>query len=414
MRDIDIKSRCRVNSNYERDTFVGLKCEDGDISIHFPIGYHVSEENKELRKDIMLLFSTLAANTEKRDSELLGPGRRFDEVEFPLQSYLFLIRDFVARGYYREQEVSYTASGTGKINWNRTIKSQKPYVQDTDVFYLDFVTKRNSIKENELITLIHEYCVYESFEKIGWLFTGVMPKKPRIAKREKIFRAVLKEKISHTFNDRNRVLFRHMLAVIDFEGDRDSDKNYRYGTYRFEYVWEKMIDKVFGIKNKEEYYPGTIWDVNGARHDNTPLRPDTIMVLENNVYILDAKYYKYGVTSKLSDLPDSESIGKQIIYGEYVTYEEKFKEKHGNDMKVYNAFLMPFDSVKNKDAGNREMIKIGEALSGWKDHLKNHSKDHLKEYQRIQGILVDTRTLMRINTSRDMKEIQKLAELIVS
>lgn len=57
----------------------------------------------------------------------------------------------------------------GKINWNRTIKTQKSYVQGTDVFYLDFVTKNDRVKENELITLIHEYCVYESFEQMGWL-----------------------------------------------------------------------------------------------------------------------------------------------------------------------------------------------------------------------------------------------------
>lgn len=404
MQEIDIKSKCRVNSNREMDTFVGLKCNNGDISINFPMGYHISEDDKELRKDILLLFTTLAANTERKDSELLGQGSNFDEVEFPLQSYMYLIKDFFARGYYREQEVSYKVAKTGKINWNRTIKTQRPYVQDTDVFYLDFVTKKNSIKENELITLIHEYCVYESFERIGWLFTKMMPKKPRIAKREKIFRSVLKEKIANTFNDRNRMLFRHMLAIVDFEGDKDSDKNYRYGTYRFEYVWEKMIDKVFGVENKSDYFPKTTWYLNGDRYDNASLEPDTIMVCESNVYILDAKYYKYGVTGKVWDLPESTSINKQITYGEYVANEEKFKKKHGANMKVYNAFLMPFDSLKSKYSDNPEMIKVGEAVSNWKDNSE--------EYQKIQGILVDVKTLMNINVRQEMKEIEKLAELI--
>ena len=89
--------------------------------------------------------------------------------------------------------------------------------------------------------------MYESFEQMGWLFTRIMPEKPRIIKQDRIFRSVLKEKLANTYNDKNRILFRHMLAIIDFEGDRNSDKTYRYGTYRFEYVWEKMIDKVFGI-----------------------------------------------------------------------------------------------------------------------------------------------------------------------
>ena len=107
MRKVDIRSKCRVNSNCEKDTFVGLRCSDGDISINFPIGYHISEDDNELRKDIMLLFTTLSANTKRKESDVLRQGNAFDEMEFPLQSYLYLIKDFFARGYYKEQEVSY-------------------------------------------------------------------------------------------------------------------------------------------------------------------------------------------------------------------------------------------------------------------------------------------------------------------
>ena len=106
----------------------------------------------------------------------------------------------------------------------------------------------------------------------------MMPKKPVIVKQERLFRSVLKDKIANTFNDKNRMLFRHMLAIIDFEGDKDSDKNYRYGTYHFEYIWEKMIDKVFGVENKADYFPKTTWCVNGSKYDNASLEPDTIML----------------------------------------------------------------------------------------------------------------------------------------
>ena len=147
MRKVDIRSKCRVNSNCEKDTFVGLRCSDGDISINFPIGYHISEDDNELRKDIMLLFTTLSANTKRKESDVLRQGNAFDEMEFPLQSYLYLIKDFFARGYYKEQEVSYKVAKKGKINWNRTIKTQKSYVQGTDVFYLDFVQRTIVLKK---------------------------------------------------------------------------------------------------------------------------------------------------------------------------------------------------------------------------------------------------------------------------
>ncbi|MCM1086661.1 MAG: LlaJI family restriction endonuclease [Muribaculaceae bacterium] len=404
MREIDIRSKCKINSNQERDTFVGIRWSDGDISIHFPIGYHISEDNKGLRKDIMLLFATLAEHTKKKESEIPGYGNSFDEVEFPMQSYLYIIKDFLARGYYRERKMYHKTAKSGKINWNKTIKMQKPYVQDKEVFYLDFVIKKNCIKENELITLIHEYCVYESFGWIGWLFTKEMPKKPQIAKKEKIFKVVLNKMISQTFQDKDRMLFRHMLAILDYEGNKNSDRNYRYGTYRFEYVWEKMIDKVFGIENKADYFPKTSWYLNGNEYHNASLEPDTVMLYGNNVYILDAKYYKYGVTGSARDLPESSSINKQITYGEYVTGEREFKKKHGNDMKVFNAFLMPFDSLKSQYPGHPGMLKVGEAVSNWKDNSE--------EYQRIQGILIDVRTLMNINVRQEIKEIEELAELI--
>ena len=45
-------------------------------------------------------------------------------------------------------------------------------------------------------------------------------------------------------------------------------------------IWEKMIDKVFGIENKADYFPKTTWYVNGSKYDNASLEPDTIMCME--------------------------------------------------------------------------------------------------------------------------------------
>ena len=52
------------------------------------------------------------------------------------------------------------------------------------------------------------------------------------------------------------------------------------------------------------------------------------------------------------------------------------------------------------------MLKVGEAVSNWKDNSE--------EYQKIQGILIDVKTLMSINIWQEMKEIEKLVELIES
>lgn len=406
MLDINIRNKCFVNIKDTDDNFVGIRCRDGDIKINFPMGFKISNNDDELRKDILLLINTLVVNTGKKESEFLGKIKRYEETQFPIQAHIEIIKDFYSNGYYKEHESLYTVSKKGKINWNRTIKTQKPYVQGTQIFYLDLVTKKNTVNEDNLITLIHEYCVYDSFRKIGWLFSKKMPKKPQIKFNKKLFITVVTEKLNSTFNDVSRKLFNNMLAIINGTGDLEAEVNYKYGTYRFEYVWEKMIDKVFGIENKSDYFPRTRWIFGEKNYNNASLEPDTIMVSDNNIYILDAKYYKFGITTIASHLPESTSINKQITYGEYIyeDNEKKFRLWHGEKMKVYNAFIMPFDSQDLKYKTADKICHIGEAVSNWKKGYK--------EYERIQGILIDTKFLMKKNIRQDERDIAQLSNII--
>lgn len=405
MVDLDIRSRCSVNTNFAEDVFVGIKCVNGDVAINFPLGFNISESNEELRKDILLLINTLSANTDKKESQILGQAKVFEETKFPIQSYIAIIRDYFERGYYKEREMQYAVSKRGKINWNRTIKTQKPYVQDNSAYYLNFVTKKNNINTDNMITLIHEYCVYDSFQKVGWLFPVKQLPRPKIKFNKKLFIAVIMDKLNNTYNDRSRRLFNDMLCVLKCMGDENAKINYKYGTYRFEYVWENIVDKVFGISNKEIYFPKTSWKVNGKNNENSALEPDTIMLFNNDVYVLDAKYYKYGYTGQVSHLPQSSSINKQITYGEYIDTNNIFKVIHGKNMRVYNAFIMPFNSENGRfvTTGNK-MLYIGEAESEWKTNEKT--------YEKIQGILIDTKYLMKININKDANLIKELSRII--
>ena len=172
--------RCRVNTNIENDVFVGIKKKDDYYEVNFPLGYHLESDEKTLRKDILSLMNVLARYTDKRESELLS-GLNDDALGIPVQAYLYLIKDFFERGYYKERETYYQTAKRGKINWSRTIKTQKPVMQDNEAYYLQFVVKKNTVNEDELITLVHKYCVYESFDKFGWLFTSFVPMRPKLS-----------------------------------------------------------------------------------------------------------------------------------------------------------------------------------------------------------------------------------------
>lgn len=410
MSNKSIVSRCKVNTNVDADTFVGIKAINGDLSVSFPLGYALSKNENDLRKDILLLLNVLSKNTDKRESEF----NTLDSshlVDFPIQSYLFVIADYYSRGYYKERETIYHQSLEGKINWSRTIQTQRAFIQDNDVYYLNFITKKHNINDDAIISLIHEYCVYESFLKIGWLFTSFLPNKPKldVSKRKKYYASLVKKKLSTTFDDRNKLLFKNLVSIINSLGDNGAANDFRYGTYRFEYVWEAMIDKAYGVKSKEKYFPRTRWQLQGGSHENAALEPDTIMVLGDTVYVLDAKYYKYGWSGAPSHLPESTSINKQITYGEYIADSEDFRKRNNLEKNpmVYNAFLMPYDSYGKAFHTERDIHYIGSAISEWK------SSDGTKPYEQVAGILLDVKSLMK-NHSHSTDRIIELAELIES
>ena len=402
--DTSLRDRCKVNTNVDTDTFVGIKATKDDISVSFPLGFRLDEDDRQLRKDILLLISVLSRNTDKRISEI-DKASNTAEPALPIYAYLYVISDYYSRGYYRETEAVDKIAKRGKINWGRTVKTQKAFVDNDEIYYLDFVIKKQNINENELITLIHEYCVNISFECLGWLFTSFKPEKPKLKWNRKLFTNVVKKKLGETFNDRNRQLFKNLLAIIENIGDNETPKDYQYGTNDFEYIWESMIDKAYGVQNKSDYYPLTRWQLDDGEHKNRYLRPDAIMLSRGSVYVLDAKYYKYGISGDAGDLPDSGDINKQITYGEYIAEAETFRNDHGNNPPVYNAFIMPYDSFGEEFHTEELTHYIGSAVSDWK------SSDGTKPYEKVMGILVDVKSLMK-DYAHDDKKIIELADLI--
>ncbi|SHJ11538.1 LlaJI family restriction endonuclease [Propionispora hippei] len=397
----DLRQRCRVSTNLEGDTFVGIKSEGDGISVCFPLGYRLPNDDKELRQDVVKLIMVLSKYANRKDQRLpVNQMKRPETVDFPIQAYMSIISDYMGNGYFTENEVRYKENRRGKISWTRTIKHQKALPQGNSFVYLDYIVKDTVSNDESLISLVHEYCVYESFQKLGWLYTATMPKEPRLRRFDKpMFSTIVFDKLGQTFNDKHKELFNSMLAMINYLGDKDVPQQFYFGTERFEYVWEKLIDFTFGVSDKDRYFPRTTWHLrDGGQKDNKALEPDTIMLSGKKIYVLDAKYYKYGVTGVPAHLPESTSINKQITYGEYIATE------FGEDITVYNAFLMPFDRTKERFVTALHMKNIGEGTADWKRSGK--------EYERVQGILIDVRTLMHNVVRKNHNEIILLCEEI--
>ena len=408
----ELSDICVYNAKLEGKGFVGLVFENGDFKVYFPLGYRSSDNDDELRTDILNLISVLGSFMEKEtSSEAPKAEKKIPETGFPIQAYLRIISDFFAHGYYRETETEYHKSLSGKINWRKTIKMVQPELVGDDLLFLNFITRKSLNNENELITQIHKYFVYEAFFKIGFLFCSFLPVKPQIKYNSQLFRSVINLKLSKTFSDRNMALFNDMKLIMDYLDSSDSSKkNYRYGTEEFEYVWESFVDHVYGVPNKADYYPHTEWHIGGRVFDDkdvdykkNALRPDTIMLVNDDVkkevFVLDSKYYKYGKSRNASALPGTDSIIKQVAYGKYVETNKEHPELRVDGDSIFNAFILPFDSQLGKSP---EVFGYAQTT-----YEKND-----KHYHKIYGVLLDVKDLMYHHSRRDDSKIAILAQTI--
>ena len=397
----DLSHRCSVVTNIGEDDFVGVKISNNNITVYFPLGFSIPSLDTEIRTEILNLLQVLKRFSKHEKGTKQQDNRsNAEDAIFPLTAYMDVIYDFIKCGYYIERERVYQVNGKGTIDWKKTIHTQRPLIHDDEAFYTSFVVRKSSPDSNRLITLIHQYCVYDSFAKLGWIFTDFMPEKPIIEFNRNLFATVVRDKLNNTNNDSKKKLFNAMLHII-YSLDANSDaQNFTYGTDSFEYIWERLIDNVFGIKNKMDYFPKTQWRnlKSGGAKDMSPLEPDTLMEYQGRFYVLDAKYYKYGITGINSHLPGSASINKQITYGEYV------EKKRGQRYNTYNAFIMPFNKDKNVFGLNGPVGCIGEAVGEWRENNL--------PYERIQGFLIDIKYLMHAYKHNHGIEVEKLANKI--
>lgn len=388
-----IREHCHVNQNGDGDRFVGVKADSNNAMIYFPMGYELPATDDELRRDIKNLFQVLATFTEKTDRVLeMDKFTAPQSVDFPIQAYLNVINYYLDHNgsYYTETETAYKVDKRGKTHWGRTIKTQTPMVQGKSLLYLNQVVRVSTPDMSRLITRIHRYCVYESFERIGWLYTTNSPEQPDITFDKNMFLSMLNEKLGSTNNDDDKKLFRSMIAMIEFRDNQTIDKQFYFGTDKFENVWERLIDKVFGVQNKNDYFPHGIWTERYGKKKGKPvsaLEPDTIMIYNGRYYILDAKYYRYGILPQYgsSFLPQSSDINKQITYGQFVK-----NQRTSNGTQVFNAFIMPYNRSSNLFGIKSLFGNVAEATGDW---IAN--PDNPEIYERVQGIVFDTRYLLK-------------------
>jgi hypothetical protein len=421
MPDVSINPKNHIGC--DGDVFVGMKFvskDDGkssSVEAIFPLGYrHSGKDNKgELKKELYALLCTIKRHSKNKDDNLNRTKTDTEKKEFPFDAYIAVIRDFMQYGYYIEREIKYKRSPLGKINWKRTIAQVRPIIQDDgSPIYTDFVIRQTTKKNDNLISLIHKWCVYEAFTTFGWLFTTFNPHESTLKigdDNKNYFISIIHDSLKSTFNDRNRTLFKAMIAMLRYGGVGGKEPFF-YGTTHFHTVWEGLIDTFYGIpkSEKRKFFPGAEWCFLGTNKPipASSIRPDTIMLPNGDageVFVLDAKYYYF--TEDEKHVPAASDINKQVEYGAYAAQKTK--------RTVYNAFLMPYDFKRDQQELKSSVKKYPYIYIGYARFVKEEMptekpKRELESYELVLGILIDAKWLMENIGKIDKKE---LADFII-
>lgn len=270
-------------------------------------------------------------------------------------------------------------NGNGVIDWNRTIDSHLPIIQEGQPIYTEFEARKAFRNDSDYITRLHRAVLTacsREFREAG--IDKLLALDELCLSDEKVEDFGDTETLSYRLEHERAIQFIDWkLLTIDLlerfllahESEVHRDEMQALGTTAFYKVWEDACKAAFGdALNKRlddlgftiegnwsadsqkkliEIIPRPQWerwlgDNFGKREDTDTLIPDTITIAEGQggervLCIYDAKHYVPSTSGKMKHQPGVESVAKQFLYQS--AYREFIKE-HKFD-RVANAFLVP-------------------------------------------------------------------------
>ena len=388
------------------NSFVGIKIDEGIVKVFVP---KVFREDEDWKKDIRLFLKSIEI-AKTKNTENINKGSNNTDNVWPIDSYLWLINDYLENGLYYNREKKISRSNSGKIEWKRTLQ-QVPIYSDGNIIYDQLITSKMT-PANDMITHIYKLCLRQGIDKIGWLFNyNFHIQIDQIVSIKEMIMRVRKE-LNETFDDIKRIRFNHMLNILKTtEGDNMLSSHYSYGITNYYYVFETMVDMLFdGITGdeKKKYDPNGYWQLNGQnRFLASRLRPDTILKRNDKTYILDAKMYQYGATHDRSKLPETQSLQKQITYGDFVSNNLMDKNIRNAFILPYNKYLKSFindpDALKYNDSN---LVYFGYAYVDWRDD------EDFQDYDNIYAFGIDFNYLLNNYKNPDYEIINQFCKVI--
>lgn len=362
--------------------FVGLVIYDEFIIKCYPKYINNTKKpNKEINQILKLMKFMINSKSNLN---------RFDLMNYEVSNNILplineIIEMYYQKGLYTKHASISVLNGLNDIDWNRTINEFHPILINERPIYSDWLSKKNEIDGNNLITRIHKCVLQDCFSIINNLELNdlfdieynILTDIKLIDVGDKYYLInTIENEINTQYNADKIYLLKILRRYIEYKSENNDEAlSFIYGTDNFKQIWEDVCQKV--MDDKKDYYTDEILKFKDNLHYNgnlikniipkptwysennnligkskESLRPDIISITEKNKEIIftiyDAKYYNpiLDENKKIEGYPGISDITKQYVYE--LAYKDFINR---NDIKyVYNCFLIPTENnnIENK------------------------------------------------------------------
>lgn len=278
---------------------------------------------------------------------------QLDDVSFNILSMMvFFLEDYYTYGVYSNTRNILEINGSGEINWDKTINTFNPIIDDNKPYYGEFYTKNSVDDLSDYFKLLHEYIITVSskeLEKTGLLeifdITSVELSSKLLDDFGDLTSILVKieKELNIEYNTHKRKLLKSMHSFLSMNSSF-SNRNYLtlYGTGTYHVIWENICSWIFSNKYMEVkgYVKKPKWIHKTGKthyHDRT-FTPDIVTYVDDTFFIMDAKYYNLKFTDReLSNHPGLGDISKQYLY--QLALNEYIESKAFSEVK--NILLFP-------------------------------------------------------------------------
>lgn len=146
MKDITIKN---ITEGTEK---IGVVCDE-HATLMVPM-YYVDDcvlSAGKMPDDLKIKLKRLAKAWQKYGKNMPNNTNDGDENNINFDTIMSIVNDFIEYGLYTELEKFTTMNNYGKINFPATVKRCRPLLTHQGAIYLDYLTDRKRIDEQEIV-----------------------------------------------------------------------------------------------------------------------------------------------------------------------------------------------------------------------------------------------------------------------